>query len=303
MRTSMVLMAAGFGTRFGAGVKQIQPVGPNGEVLMDYAIHDALKAGFDRVVFTIRKDIEDEFRAGVGRRTEAKCDVSYAFQRVDNLPFGLVSPAERKKPWGTAHAVMALKSVVNEPFMVLNADDYYGAQAFGKVRGFLEAHAGGGNGLSCCMGGYVLGNTLYDNGSVTRGICAQDENGYLTAIQETGGIVRTPQGAAAPDASGEMQPLPPDALVSMNLWGFPPEMIDYLEQGFLPFYKSLSPGDIKSEYLLPGAVEQMIAEGAGSVKVLPTSDAWFGMTYAADTETTRNSIRSLINQGVYPEKL
>ena len=297
---TLVFMAAGFGTRFGGGVKQIEPVGPNGEVLMDYAVHDALNAGFDRVVFIIRKDIEEEFRAGVGKRTEARCAVEYVYQELTDLPAGFRCPPERQKPWGTGQAVLACRKVIDGPFCVLNADDYYGAAAFQKIYGYL-AERPNANGLDLCMAGYVLGNTLSENGSVTRGVCKTDEQGKLLAIRETKGIV-IENGAPCFPQDGVMQRLDPSVPVSMNIWGMPASFIDYLAEGFVPFLeKNLH--DPSAEYLMPIVVGDMIQAGRGSVQVLPTDDHWFGMTYAQDKALTQRRIAELIAEGVYPKKL
>ena len=299
MKASLVLMAAGFGSRFGGGVKQIAPVGPNGEVLMDYAVHDALAAGFNRVVFIIRKDIEEEFRAGVGRRVEKKCDVEYVFQDIADLPSGFALPEGRKKPWGTGQAVLACRNVVKEPFCVLNADDYYGADAYKKVYEYLAAPRPDTGRLELCMAGYVLGNTLSESGAVTRGICQAGEDGRLLKLVETKGIELVDGKPCANEVF-----LNPEDLCSMNIWGMPAEFIDYLQEGFEPFLKGLSGEELLTgEYLLPTIVGDMIARNEGTVQVLPTSARWFGMTYAQDKAQTQQEIAELIKAGAYPEKL
>ena len=301
MSTTLVFMAAGFGTRFGGGVKQIEPVGPNGEVLMDYAVHDALRAGFDRVVFIIRRDIEKEFRAGVGRRTEAKCAVEYVYQELTDLPAGFACPPERKKPWGTGQAVLACRDVIDGPFCVLNADDYYGTEAFRQIHDYLAARPNSKE-LDLCMAGYVLGNTLSENGAVTRGICRTDAQGRLEAIRETKGIVIR-DGVPCFPMDGEMQELNPLIPVSMNIWGMPRAFIDYLAEGFGDFLRGVPAGDVSAEYLIPVVVGEMVRSRRGSVRVLPTEDHWFGMTYAKDKLLTQQKIAELIAAGVYPEKL
>ena len=298
--TTLVFMAAGFGTRFGGGVKQIEPVGPNGEVLMDYAVYDALKAGFDRVVFIIRKDIEKEFRSGVGRRTEARCAVEYVYQELTDLPAGFVCPSERKKPWGTGQAVLACRNVIDGPFCVLNADDYYGAEAFQKIHDYLAARPDSGE-LDLCMAGYVLGNTLSESGAVTRGLCQADARGRLESIRETKGIV-IEGGAPCYPADGGMRRLDPASLVSMNIWGMPAAFIDYLAEGFVPFLEK-NIADPGAEYLVPIVVGDMIRSGRGSVHVLPTADHWFGMTYAQDKLLTQRQISDLIAKGAYPGRM
>ena len=301
MSTTLVLMAAGFGTRFGGGVKQIEPVGPNGEVLMDYAVHDALRAGFDRVVFIIRRDIEKEFRSGVGRRTEARCAVEYVYQELTDLPAGHTCPADRKKPWGTGQAVLACRNVIDGPFCVLNADDYYGAEAFRRIHDYIVTRSNSTE-LDLCMAGYVLGNTLSESGAVTRGLCRVDAQGRLEAIRETKGIV-IENGAPCCPEDGGVRKLDPTIPVSMNIWGMPAAFIHYLAEGFDSFLKGVPAGDISAEYLIPVVVGDMVRSGRGSVQVLPTADHWFGMTYAQDKQLTQRRIAELIAEGAYPEKL
>lgn len=302
MKTSLVFMAAGFGSRFGGGVKQIEPVGPNGEVLMDYAVHDALAAGFDRVVFIIRKDIEADFRAGVGKRVEKKCDVEYVYQQIDDLPSGFVLPEGRKKPWGTGHAVLACRKVIREPFCVLNADDYYGGAAFCKIHEYLTQNQMSDASLNLCMAGYVLGNTLSESGAVTRGLCRVSEDGRLRELVETKGIV-VRNGCPCVLDGDKMRTLDALSAVSMNIWGLPIGFLDYVEEGFAPFLSKLGEDALTAEYLLPTIVGNMIREGRGSVQVLSTDDRWFGMTYAEDKVQTQRKICELIERGVYPEKL
>ena len=302
MKTTLVFLAAGFGSRFGGGVKQIEPVGPNGEVLMDYAVYDALRAGFDRVVFIIRRDIEAEFRSGVGRRVEAKCDVEYAFQELTDLPAPFAVPEGRKKPWGTGQALLACRGVVDGPFCVLNADDYYGAEAFRLIHDCIAESRPRSAGLELCMAGYVLGNTLSDNGGVTRGLCRVNGAGMLEEICETRGIVKQ-DGAPWVPGDGGMRPLDAASTVSMNIWGLPSAFIDYLAEGFVPFLEGMGERALSAEYLIPNAVEGMIRAGRGSVRVLPTADKWFGMTYAQDRRSAQEEIRKLIDEGRYPERL
>lgn len=303
MKSSIVFMAAGFGSRFGGGVKQIEPVGPNGEVLMDYAVHDALAAGFDRVVFIIRKDIEADFRAGIGKRVEKKCDVEYVYQDLADLPAGFALPEGRKKPWGTGQAVLACRNVVKEPFCVLNADDYYGAEAFCRIHGYLERQKPQGDKLDLCMAGYLLGNTLSEVGAVTRGLCRAGRDGKLKELVETKGIVVKDDMPCVPGPDGMLYELDASALVSMNIWGMPAAFIDYLEEGFAPFLSKLGEDALTAEYLLPTIIGGMIQAGRGEVHVLPTADRWFGMTYAEDKKQTQEKIRELIALGIYPEKL
>lgn len=297
MKATLIFMAAGFGSRFVGGVKQLEPIGPNGEVLMDYAVQDALRAGFDRVVFIIRRDLEPLFRAGVGGRTEKKCDVEYVFQEIDDLPAGFRAPEGRTKPWGTGQALLACRDAVHEPFCVLNADDYYGPQAFRKIYTHLQRMKAGR--LDCCMAGYVLENTVTDSGEVTRGLCRVDEGGRLLEICERRGVARE-NGRVGVRGEGGFVPLEGAQPVSMNIWGMPPEFIDFLREEFSSFLRALPENDVNAEFLLPTAVGSMIAQGRGSVQVLPTQDRWFGMTYAEDRAQARERIAALIEAGVYP---
>lgn len=298
MDTTLVIMAAGIGSRFGGGIKQLAPLGPNGEIIMDYSIYDALQAGFNKVVFIIRRDLEKDFKEIIGDRIAKRCKVEYAFQENDNLPGGFVTPAERKKPWGTGHAILSCRGIVKEPFMVINADDYYGKEVFVKIHDFLVSDEAKNNPFAFCMGGFILKNTLSDNGGVTRGVCKVDENGMLLDVVETGDIEKTPTGAKTPD--GEIDA---DCYVSMNTWGLTPEFIDCLEDGFIEFLSNVKEGDVKCEYLLPTIVDGMIKEGKATVKVLPTNDKWFGVTYKEDAPVVIESIKKLVADGVYPEHL
>jgi len=304
LNTSLIFMAAGLGSRFGGGVKQLEKVGPHGEVLMDYAIHDGLSAGFDKVVFIIRKDIEDDFRDIIGKRIEKKCDVSYAYQDLYDIPAGIPFPEGRTKVWGTGQAVLACRGIVKEPFCVLNADDFYGRKALELIHGHLVNSDSNAKAMDCCMAGYVLGNTLSDNGAVTRGVCMMDNEGYLSNIDETKGIVKTACGGAEAKRSDDtVKTLSLDSLVSMNMWGLPAKFIDILEDGFAKFIRSLPEGDITSEYLVPEIMQKLVLSGEAKVKVLKTDDKWFGMTYKEDKEFTVECLRDLISKGIYPESL
>lgn len=302
MDTTLVIMAAGIGSRFGGGIKQLAPVGPNGEIIMDYSIYDALEAGFNKIVFIIRRDLEKDFKEIIGNRIEKLCKVEYAFQENDNLPGGFVTPAERKKPWGTGHAILCCRGIVNEPFIVINADDYYGKEAFVKIHDFLISEEAQKDPFAFCMGGFILKNTLSDNGGVTRGICKVDENNMLVDVVETGDITKVPGGAAVPDGDG-MKEIDADCFVSMNMWGLTPAFIEGLEDGFVEFLSNVKEGDIKAEYLLPSIVDGLIKEGKATVKVLPTNDKWFGVTYKEDAPVVIASIKKLVEDGVYPQKL
>ncbi len=301
-RTALVIMAAGIGSRFGGGIKQLEPVGPCGEIIMDYSIYDAIQAGFDKIVFIIRRDIEEDFRKIIGNRIEVVCgragvEVAYAFQSLQDIPKGAELPKDRTKPWGTGQAVLCCKDIIKEPFAVINADDYYGKEAFVKLQEFLQT-------LSCkdpyrfCMAGFILKNTLSDNGGVTRGICRVNEDDYLTDIKETHGIVKTEQGAAV-----EGCPIDADCHVSMNMWGLTPEFIGLLEQGFEEFFQNIEGNELKAEYLLPTYIGQLLREKKITVKVLETTDKWFGVTYKEDKPAVMESFRKLIADGVYDRDL
>ena len=300
MKTSLVIMAAGIGSRFGTGIKQLTPIGPTGEIIMDYSIHDAIQAGFNKIVFIIRKDIEADFREIIGNRIEKLCsahqvEVAYAFQDLNALPEGFTVPEGRKKPWGTGHAVLSAKGVVNEPFAVINADDYYGKQAFTVVHDFLVSSASDDE---FCMAGFILRNTLSDNGSVTRGVCKVNDEKVLTEVVETDGIIKAPGDGV--EANGVK--LDPDSYVSMNFWGLKPSFLPELEKRFVGFLSSLQ-NPVKQEYLLPSIVGSMLDEGKATVKVLETRDSWFGVTYAEDKQAVIDSMHALIEKGVYQPDL
>lgn len=302
--TSLVIMAAGIGSRFGGGIKQLEPVGPGGEIIMDYSIHDALEAGFDRIVFVIRHDLEKDFREVIGDRIEKIAPVSYAFQELDDIPSGFTVPQDRKKPWGTGQAVLSVRDIVNEPFLVINADDYYGKEVFKKIHDYMTGDMDENAPVyDICMGGFILANTLSDNGGVTRGVCEVGEDEILRAVRETYNIIKTADGLTASDKEGNPVTVREDQHVSMNMWGLTPAFIKELERGFPEFLSGLKEGDLKSEYLLPTIIDQMIKDGRARVKVLETRDHWFGVTYKEDKEGVAESIRALISQGVYPEKL
>ena len=304
-KTALVIMAAGIGSRFGKGIKQLAPVGPCGEIIMDYSIHDALEAGFNKVVFIIRKDLEEEFRRVIGERIEKITGVEYVFQELDDLPEGFTKPADRTKPWGTGQAVLAAKKVLDEPFIVINADDYYGKEAYVKVHDYLVQEQQKDGKLHICMAGFRLGNTLSDNGSVTRGIC-HIENGQLTGVTETHDIFKTATGAESRNADGSVQELDVKDLVSMNMWGLTPEFVGLLEEGFVEFFENIK-GDeakeLKGEYLLPIYIDELLKKGKVSVKLLETQDKWFGVTYKEDKTVVVESFAKLIEDGVYKNDL
>ncbi|HVZ82797.1 MAG TPA: sugar phosphate nucleotidyltransferase [Terracidiphilus sp.] len=295
-KPTLLVLAAGMGSRYG-GLKQIDPVGPSGETIMDYSIFDALRAGFGRVVFVIRRDIEEEFRATIGARFEQRVAVGYAFQQLDDLPAGFTVPEGRTRPWGTAHAILAARPVVREPFAVINADDFYGAQGYRA----LAAHLASGS-ADYAMVGFVLRNTLSEFGSVARGVCDVSAEGYLRGVVETTGIERDGRGARTTDGAGRTAKLSGDEIVSMNMWGFLPGVFMQLEGYFAEFLRRHGT-ELTAECYLPSAVAAFIEAGAARVAVLPSRDAWFGVTYREDRPRVVESLRDLIRAGRYPETL
>lgn len=287
--TTLVVMAAGMGSRFG-GLKQLEPVGTNGEVLLDYSVYDAAKAGFNKVVFVIKKEIEKDFRELVGKRIEQKIDVDYAFQELDKLPAGFTVPADRKKPWGTGHAILCCKDLVDQPFAAVNADDFYGPSAYQQINHYLAQQNG-----DYCMVGFRLKNTLTDNGTVSRGICKADSNGHLLDIQEITDIAAD---CAYLDADKNKVVLPADTIVSMNMWGFTPDLFGYLEEGFHAFLteKIEQP---KAEFFLPFQIDELIKDGRKQVKVLVAEDKWYGMTYREDKPVLKDAIAAMTEKGLY----
>ena len=299
MNTTLVIMAAGIGSRFGGGIKQLEPVGPNGEIIMDYSIYDAIEAGFNKIIFVIRKDIENDFRSVIGDRISSICssrgvNIAYAFQELDSLPNGYHVPDGRSKPWGTGQAVLACKDFIHEPFAVINADDYYGKEAFHKLHAFLQSYSP--NAPTCfCMAGFLLKNTLSENGAVTRGVCCVNSSGFLTDIVETSNIIKNSDGSASADG----RVIESNTPVSMNMWGLTPDFLPILEQGFCDFLQNLSGNEQKAEYLLPIFIGELLQQQAVSVQVLPTSDQWFGVTYLEDKPTVAAAFQKLIANGVY----
>ena len=305
METSLIIMAAGIGSRFGGGIKQLAPVGPSGEIIMDYSIHDALEAGFNKVVFIIRKDLEADFREIIGNRIEKICPCAYAFQEVDNLPGGFKNPEGRTKPWGTGHAVLSCKGVVDTPALVINADDYYGKDGFKKLHDYIVNKMDVNNTevLDIAMPGFILGNTLSDNGAVTRGVCSVDAEGKLVGIKETSNIFKDGKGGSYVEEDGVKTPIDAKSLVSMNMWAFTPAFIDRLEGDFIEFLAAGNAEQMKAEFLLPGAIDKMLKAGTATVEVIKTEDKWFGVTYKEDKQYVVDSFKQLIADGVYKEKL
>ena len=299
----LVIMAAGIGSRYGAGIKQLAKVGPSGELVIDYSVYDAKQAGFENVLFIIRKDIEADFKELIGRRAEAFMEVAYAFQDGDDLPEGFSRPADRTKPWGTGHAVLACRDMIDSPFAVINADDYYGKEAFVKMYQYLEKISEKDNGYICAMAGFMLMNTLSDNGTVTRGVCQINEQGQLSGVHETKGIMRDAEGVIQGNYNDEEVVLNDDNLVSMNFWGFTADFMEELKTGFVDFLKNIPEGDVKAEYLLPVIVDRLLQEGRMTVDVLPSKDQWFGLTYEADREAVTQRLNDLVQKGFYPTPL
>ena len=296
MKTTLLIMAAGIGSRFGTGIKQLEPVDDSNHIIMDYSIHDAIEAGFNHIVFIIRKDIEEEFKEVIGNRIAKICEkydvtVDYAFQDINDIPGTL--PEGRTKPWGTGHAVLAAKNILDTPFIVINADDYYGKEGFKAVHEYLV------NGGKSCMAGFVLKNTLSDNGGVTRGICKMDTENNLTEVVETVNIVKTENGAEADGVSIDI-----DSLVSMNMWGLTLDFLDVLEEGFKEFFeKEVVKNPLKAEYLIPTFIGELLEQGKISVKVLRSNDTWYGMTYKEDVVSVKDSFREMLEKGIYKADL
>lgn len=310
MNTALLIMAAGIGSRFGGGIKQLEPVGLSGEIIMDYSVHDAVRSGFNKIIFVIRKDIEKDFRERIGDRLERRClgagvSIAYAYQSLEDIPEGFAVPAGRTKPWGTGQAVLAARHLIKEPFIVINADDYYGKEAFVQLHDWLLAEHGPG---CIAMAGFRLKNTLSENGGVTRGICrVAPGRTHALDVTETRGIVKTPAGVSA----GGKQ-LDPESFVSMNMLAFParegerPEFLSILERGFAAFFERLGRGEedpLKMEYLLPTLIGQLLRGREVSVKILETSDRWFGVTYREDKEAVTASFQELIDRGEYERDL
>lgn len=298
-KATLVIMAAGIGSRFGGGIKQLEPVGPNGEIIMDYSIADAMDSGFDKVVFVIRKDLEKDFKEVIGNRIEEKVQVEYAFQELDDIPEQYREVfRERKKPWGTGQAILCCRDVVHEPFLVINADDYYGKEAYREAYKELTSDKEDSDVMNISMVGFILKNTLSENGGVTRGVCKVDEKRMLREIVETHNIIKTDKGAAVKLDKKEEE-IDIESPVSMNMWGLQPGFFEILEKGFSEFLSQLNEEDLKSEYLLPTIIGALLKQGKVQVKVLESKDKWFGVTYKEDKEGVVAAIRDLIDKGEY----
>lgn len=302
MKPTLLLLAAGMGSRYG-GLKQLDGLGPNGETIMDYSIYDAIKAGFGKIVFIIRKDFEDDFREKVLKKYEGHVPVELCFQSLDALPEGFECPADRVKPWGTNHAVLMAKGVVKEPFCVINCDDFYNRDAFMVIGKFL-ADLPEGSKNNYAMVGFRVGNTLSENGSVARGICSKDADEHLTTVVERTEIMRVNGPICYKDDNGEWVPVDDNTPVSMNMWGFTPDYFEHSEEYFKEFLSDpKNMENLKAEFFIPLMVNKLICEKTATVKVLDTTSKWFGVTYSADRQSVVDKIQSLVDEGVYPAGL
>lgn len=297
---TLVIMAAGMGSRFG-GLKQVEPVGPNGEFILDYSVFDAIRAGYNKVVFIIKEENYELFRETIGKRIESKIDVEYAFQRIEDVPNGVEVPKGRVKPWGTSHAILSAKKYVNEPFTVINADDFYGYDPYKKIKEFFDNNA---DSNSYAMIGYKTKNTMSENGSVKRGVCSKSEDNLLTNLVESS-IERKDGKIIATPLEDETNPFEvfDDTLVSMNFFGFNPSIFGYLEDEMSDFFEKHKDDLEKCEFLIPTSVFKRIYEGKINVKVLDTDERWYGVTYKEDKEDLVNAINQMIEDGKYPKNL
>lgn len=302
MDTTLIIMAAGIGSRFGTGIKQLAKMASNGEIIMDFSIYDAKEAGFTKVVFVIRKAIEKEFKEVIGDRLSQVMPIEYVYQELDNLPEGYEVPTGRVKSWGTGQAILACKDIVKEPFVIINADDYYGKEAFVKLHDFLVSGKKEGENIHLAMAGFSLKNTLSENGAVTRGVCVADEAGCLKKVIETTGIQAVGDKIQCDNAEVEKW-ITPDTMVSMNMWAGYPDFLRYIDEGFSRFLDHLGDNQEKKEYLLPNIVAELLEKDAASVKVLETSDRWIGITYKEDIEPAQEKFREMMEEGIYPKVL
>ena len=298
MKPTLVIMAAGMASRYGS-MKQIQQFGPSGETIMDYSIYDAINAGFQKVVFIIRQDFADDFKEIFEPKLKGRIETEYVYQEMDKFLGDYEVPVDRTKPWGTSHAILCVKEVVNEPFAVINADDFYGSDSFKKAFNFLQNECR--EGLYAIIG-YELANTLSENGSVSRGVCDVDENNDLVAINERLKIYRENGQMVYEESDGSKHPLPEDAKASMNFWCFHPSIFSFLEAGFKTFLEE-NIDSPKAEYLIPFSADQFIKKELGAIKVIPTSSQWFGVTYKEDAPVVQRSLNELVQKGAYPKSL
>ena len=297
---TLVVLAAGMGSRYG-GLKQLDPMGPNGETIMDYSVFDAVRAGFNRVVFVIRRDFEAEFKERIGKKYEKLLKVDYAFQQLDDLPEGFTVPEGREKPWGTGHALLAARNILDTPFAVINADDFYGADSYKQLAGYLSNPPESGL-VRGVIATFILSNTLSENGSVARGICSVDNDGYLRKVTEFTKIVKTSSGAADQTDPENPTPFTGNEQVSMNSWGFMPEFVDKLQELLIEFLKERGT-ELKSEFYLPGAVDTLISCNEAIISARNSRDSWFGVTYREDRPMVQESLGKLVEAGSYPSPL
>ncbi len=299
MKPTLFVLAAGMGSRYG-GLKQLDGLGPNGETIMDYSIYDAIRGGFGKVVFVIREDFEADFRDKILSKYQDHIPVELVFQSLDSLPEGFTCPPDRVKPWGTNHAVLMGKEVIHEPFAVINADDFYGRHSFAVLGEALTAMTGKQN--EYCMVGYRVGNTLSESGTVARGICGTDPDGYLTTVVERTAIERIDGKVSFTDENGKVVTIDDNTPVSMNMWGFTPDYFEYSEEYFKEFLKE-NRDNLKAEYFIPLMVNKLVTDGTARVKVLDTTSRWFGVTYAEDRQGVVDKIQALVDAGEYPRRL
>lgn len=300
---TLIIMAAGMGSRYG-GLKQVEKMTETGEIILDFSLYDAMMAGFKRVVFVIREEHRDIFRELVDERAGRFMEIEYAYQKLDDIPEGAEIPEGREKPWGTGHAIYACRELIDGPFAVINADDYYGPQGFVDIYEYLTSHEDDDK-MKLCMAGYILGNTITENGHVARGVCEMDENDFLTSITERTKIMQQPEGISFTEDDGKTWTvLPDDTLVSMNFWGLSAGMIRAIGEGMEEFFKTQVPANpLKSEYLLPAVIDRLIHSAKAEVKVIPCHEKWCGVTYKEDKEAVKAELQSKKDKGLYPEKL
>lgn len=301
-KPTLVVLAAGIGSRYG-GLKQIDPAGPNGELIIEYSVYDALNVGFEQVVFVINRAIEGAFRQRVGKTIEKQCPVLYILQELGDVPAGIQIPPDRQKPWGTAHATLACRNVVDSPFAVINADDFYGRSSYQALYNFLQNAQNRDGVYDYCMVGFVLEKTLTEHGHVSRGICVVDQDGFLVEIRERTHVRRFDEVAKYTEDGRHWFEIPQGSTASMNIWGFTPDLFSKLETRFSDFLEQNSDNLEKAEFFLPNVVGDLIREGKARVRVLPTNESWFGVTYQQDRPQVKKAIRDLLRQGVYPESL
>ena len=301
---TLIIMAAGIGSRYG-GLKQVDKITDAGEIILDFSLYDAMMAGFNRAVFVIKEENREIFREMVDERAGRFMEIEYAYQKLDDIPEGFTVPEDRQKPWGTAHAVLACRELINGPFVVINADDYYGPDAFVQIYDYLTTHKDD-DVYEYCMVGYQLKNTVTENGHVARGVCELDDKGFLKKVTERTRIMHHGDSIAYTEDDGESwTPLADDTIVSMNFWGFSKSMMDELQNGLPAFLEqALAENPLKGEYFLPGVADRLVQEGKARVKVLTSHDKWYGVTYKEDKEDVKNALQSMKDKGEhYPEKL